>query len=156
MNGSTRSPVPFPEMEGRRAESLQKASRMGGFQPLHTEMPAGRGCGGQVSPLPLTPGGLTRRDFVPAAERPLTCLLFAGCTRLCPQLSAQSSVQISSAWGSSGGCAPEGAMGTVLERKAPHPLGQAADQLPRGLKGLLLYQLKTLYPQAPLKLFLEI
>ena len=66
---------------------------------------------------------------------PLTCLPTAGCTWLCPQLSARSSMQTSSGWGSSGGCAPERAMGTVLERNA-HPMGLAADPLPWSPRGL--------------------
>ena len=66
---------------------------------------------------------------------PITCLPTAGRIRLCPQLSAQSSMQTSSAWGSSGGCAPERAMGTVLERNT-HPMSLAADPLPWSPRGL--------------------
>ena len=50
-------------MEGR----VPPESQQNGGISASTQ-PAGRGWGGQVSPLPLTPGGLTRRDFVPAAE----------------------------------------------------------------------------------------
>ena len=121
---------PAPEIEGLRAESIQKASRMGWFQPLHTETPGDRCERAWRVPFPtLWEAWPSVTVCQQLKSNPLTCLPTVGCTRLCPQLSAQSSMQTSSAWGSSGGCAPEQAMGTVLERNT-HPISLVANPLP--------------------------
>lgn len=80
---------------------------MGWSWPLHTETPANKCEQAWWAPFPTHWEVWPSVTLCQQLKRLLTCLPFAGCTRLCPPLSAQSSMQTSSAWGSSGGCAPE-------------------------------------------------
>ena len=122
---------------------------MGWSRSLHTETPANKCEQAWWAPVPTHWEAWPSVTSCQQPKRFLTCFPFAGCTRLCPPLSAQSSMRTSSAWGSSGGCAPERSKGTGFERNAPHPLSLAANQLSWSPRGPVFSwgELKNLCPQ---------